>query len=123
MNTTTATATATIELDHVAFGFSEGTLSVEGVKARTWGAADALLNAVKTANLYDTLTHGGYTKVDVVVHWADGETYTFRYDVDDTLEPLARRVLDGLKYVADTQNNAAEVAAFVKGRDFDRRAF
>lgn len=120
-NTPTQAPAETIELDHVAFGFSEGALSIDGVKAYTWTAADAMLNAVMKANLYDTLKSGGYTKVDVRVVWADGQDYSFRYDVDDTLAPLARRVLDGLKYIADTQDKADDVAAFITGRDFDKR--
>lgn len=87
------TTTATAELDYVAFGFSEGALSVDGAKAYTWHAANAMLAGIQAANP-ETIIAGAYVKVDVIVHWADGETYALRYDVDHNAVDLGRRVVD-----------------------------
>ena len=104
--------TDTTPLGYVGFGFAEGALSIAGVKAYTWHAANAMLAGIQAANP-ETIIAGAYVKVDVTVYWADGESYAFRYAVDHNAVNLAQRVLDGLKYVADT------VAAFVQGRDFN----
>lgn len=112
------TDTDTTPLDYVGFGFAEGALSIAGVKAYTWHAANAMLAGIQAANP-ETIIAGAYVKVDVTVYWADGESYAFRYDVDHNAVNLAQRVLDGLKYVADTQDNADAVAAFAQGRDFN----
>ena len=118
------TTTTTAQLDNVAFGFAEGTLSVDGAKAYTWQAAEALLSAVQAANApKPALT---YTKVDVVVTWDDGETYTLRYDVDAEPVNLGQRIVDGACGLAAFYReygrgdvNAEDVMAFLANRDFN----
>lgn len=118
----TTTATTTAQLDNVAFGFAEGTLSVDGAKAHTWKAAEALLSAIQAANApKPALT---YTKVDVVVTWDDGETYALRYGVDHDAVNLGQRIVDGARGLADfyreyKSGSAEDVAAFLTNRDFN----
>lgn len=121
-NTDTAAPapTTTAELDYVAFGFAEGALSIDGVKAYTWHAANALLARIQAANP-ESIIGGTYVKVDVTVHWTDGESYAFRYDVDHNSVNLAQRVLDGLKMMAGAGDESAarQAEAFAQGRDFN----
>ncbi|MGN8689854.1 hypothetical protein ACTND8_08120 [Atopobiaceae bacterium HCP3S3_F7] len=116
------TNTTTAQLDNVAFGFAEGTLSPDGAKAYTWHAANAMLAGIQAANP-ETIIAGAYTKVDVVVTWEDGETYALRYDVDHNAVNLGQRIVDGARGLADfyreSGGRAEDVEEFLTNRDFN----
>jgi hypothetical protein len=117
------TNTTTAQLDNVAFGFAEGTLSPDGAKAYTWHAANAMLAGIQAANP-ETIIAGAYTKVDVVVTWEDGETYALRYDVDHNAVNLGQRIVDGARGLVASplppwRSCAEDVEAFLTNRDFN----